>query len=135
MENADLAIENQSGMTVLRTPVLIYVKGLFCFFAQNAYCGLTEKGASVALKDRGSAMSTAYVIDEQISGPNALRVEHERYDISASWEGNVTDIVDQTRGQGVMSVFGRGFSEKLPCATRINISPIDNNISNSRLIR
>jgi hypothetical protein len=46
-------------------------------------------------------MSTTYIIDEQISGPNALRIEHEGYDVRARWEGNVADLLNQTRGEGM----------------------------------
>ena len=79
-------------------------------------------------------MSNAYIIDEQISGPNALRIEHERYDISADRYRNVRNSLDKTGGQGFLSVFGRGFSEELPRAAHLDIRPVDNNVTNSRLV-
>ncbi len=80
-------------------------------------------------------MSTSYVIDEQVSGPNALRVEHERDHVSAYWHGNVGDVVNEASSKRVLSIFGSGFSEELPGATRIDVRSADDNISNSRLVR
>ena len=64
-------------------------------------------------------MSTTYVIDDQVSGPNALRIEHERHDIGSERNRDVDDLLDKARGQSVLSVFGRGFSEELPSAARL----------------
>jgi len=61
-------------------------------------------------------MSISYTIDEDVSGPNALRIEHERDNVGACWYGNVGDLMDDAGSQGVLSAFGRGFSEKLPSA-------------------
>ena len=66
-----------------------------------------------------AAMSNAYIIDEQISGPNALRIEHERYDISADRYRNVRNSLDKTGGQASLSVFGQWLFGRAParCAS------------------
>ncbi len=79
-------------------------------------------------------MSTTYVIDDQVSGPNALRIEHERHDIGSERNRDVDDLLDKARGQSVLSVFGRGFSEELPSAARLDGRSIDNNVTNSPMV-
>ena len=80
-------------------------------------------------------MSTTYVIDEQLSGPNALRIEHERYDIGAGRNSDIENVLNKTGDKCVVSVFGRGFSEELPSAARFDVRSVDNNVANSRLVR
>ena len=73
-------------------------------------------------------MSTSYVIDEQVSGPNALRVEHEREHVGAYWYGDVGDVANDSGGECVLSIFGSGFSKELPGSTRIDVRSVDNGV-------
>lgn len=118
-----------------QAPATHIVKSFFAFSAHRRY-NPTQDGEPPGFSARGDPeMSRAYVIDEQVSGPNALRAKHERDHVGAGWYGNVANRLDDASREGVLSVFGRGFTEELPSSTRIDIRPIDNNTSNSGLIR
>jgi hypothetical protein len=94
---------------------------------------LTRAGAGATRGDSG--MPKIYVIDEQISGPNALWIEDKRHDVGADRDGDVADLLDQPKSESFTSIFGRGFSEELPSTTRVDICSQGENSADSRLIR
>ena len=73
-------------------------------------------------------------IDVQISGPNALRVENEREDISAGGYGSISHDTDDAHRVRVGRIFGSGFTEELPRSAALDLSPFDYDIGNPVLI-
>jgi hypothetical protein len=67
---------------------------------------------------------TERVIDVRISGPNALWVENERHDIRAGGDGGIGDYVHDAGREGLVSIFGAGFSKELPRAAVVDVRPL-----------
>ncbi len=74
------------------------------------------------------------IIDVQISGPNALRIKNERDGVGASRDRGIDDLPNEPGREGVISIFGLGFSKELPRTTTGYVRVGDDNISNSGLI-
>ena len=77
---------------------------------------------------------TQQTIDVRVSGPNALWVEDKGHDVGAGGDSRIGDLVNDTHGESLGSIFGPGFSEKLPRTTFVYTGPLHDNVSYSNLI-
>ena len=77
----------------------------------------------------------AMAIDVRVRGPNALRWEYERHEVRASGNVWVSNPLDDTGAERIRSVFGPGFSEKLPGVVAVDARPLNDDVGDADLIR
>ena len=79
-------------------------------------------------------MSSSYVIDERVSGPSALWLESERYEVGSIGDVRIGDLVNDAHNQRLLGVYGGSLTKELLNATRLDGCPVDNDVAHSGLI-
>jgi hypothetical protein len=62
------------------------------------------------------------IIDERISGPNALASQYQRDYIGSGGNLRVSYVTNETGARGLHGVFGSGFTEQLPGLVQSQLS-------------